>query len=204
LRKLYGQMRITRSRLKNIDDIRNDFPILRTKVYGKPLVYFDNGATTQKPQMVLDKVNEVNTIYNSNIHRGVHALSERASEEYEIAREKVRDALARHVDHEQARYAAVREPMVPVSVGLVLHHVRLDLGFLAFLVARLECLVADGLGPHPRDERHPARVREPLDARYAGGHLRDPARFAPVGRDEPELWLVVLFRAASLPRVPCS
>lgn len=93
MRKLYGQMRITRSRLKNIDDIRNDFPILRTKVYGKPLVYFDNGATTQKPQMVLDKVNEVNTIYNSNIHRGVHALSERASEEYEIAREKVRDFI---------------------------------------------------------------------------------------------------------------
>lgn len=76
--------------MKNIVDIRNDFPILNTKVYGKPLVYFDNGATTQKPLAVLDKVNEVYTIYNSNIHRGVHALSERASEEYEIAREKVR------------------------------------------------------------------------------------------------------------------
>lgn len=86
-------MRITGFRLKNITDIRNDFPILSTKVYGKPLVYFDNGATTQKPQMVLDKVNEVNTTYNSNIHRGVHALSERASEEYEIAREKVRSFI---------------------------------------------------------------------------------------------------------------
>lgn len=79
--------------MKNINDIRNDFPILNTEVYGKPLVYFDNGATTQKPQLVLDKVNEVNTIYNSNIHRGVHALSERASEEYEIAREKVRSFI---------------------------------------------------------------------------------------------------------------
>jgi cysteine desulfurase/selenocysteine lyase len=86
-------MWITGFRLKNITDIRNDFPILSTKVYGKPLVYLDNGATTQKPQAVLDKVNEVNTTYNSNIHRGVHALSERASEEYEIAREKVRSFI---------------------------------------------------------------------------------------------------------------
>ena len=90
MRKLYGQMRIINSSLRNISDIRNDFPILSTKVYGKPLVYFDNGATTQKPQSVLDAINEVNTVYNSNIHRGVHALSERASEEYEKAREKVR------------------------------------------------------------------------------------------------------------------
>jgi hypothetical protein len=58
-------MWITGFRLKNITDIRNDFPILSTKVYGKPLVYLDNGATTQKPQAVLDKVNEVNTTYNS-------------------------------------------------------------------------------------------------------------------------------------------
>jgi cysteine desulfurase/selenocysteine lyase len=76
--------------LKNINDIRADFPILGKKVYGKPLVYFDNGATTQKPQCVIDAVNEVFTSYNANIHRGVHALSDRASEEYENAREKVR------------------------------------------------------------------------------------------------------------------
>lgn len=58
-------------------------------VYGKPLVYFDNGATTQKPQSVIDSVNEVLTSYNGNIHRGVHYLSDMSSEAYENARQKV-------------------------------------------------------------------------------------------------------------------
>lgn len=79
--------------VKTIAEIRADFPILNTKVYGKPLVYFDNGATTQKPQCVIDAVNEVFTFYNANIHRGVHSLSDRASEEYEKAREKVRSFI---------------------------------------------------------------------------------------------------------------
>jgi cysteine desulfurase/selenocysteine lyase len=76
--------------LKTINDIRADFPVLGKKVYGKHLVYFDNGATTQKPQCVIDAVNEIFTTYNANIHRGVHALSDRTSEEYENAREKIR------------------------------------------------------------------------------------------------------------------
>jgi cysteine desulfurase/selenocysteine lyase len=84
---------IKTGRLKNIEDIRADFPLLGTRVYGKPLVYFDNGATTQKPQPVIDTVNEVFAAYNANIHRGVHALSDRASEEYENAREKVRSFI---------------------------------------------------------------------------------------------------------------
>jgi cysteine desulfurase/selenocysteine lyase len=79
--------------LKSIADIRADFPILATKVYNKPLVYFDNGATTQKPRSVIDAVSEVFINYNSNIHRGVHALSDKASEEYEKAREKVRSFI---------------------------------------------------------------------------------------------------------------
>ncbi len=79
--------------MKNISEIRADFPILATKVYNLPLVYFDNGATTQKPKSVIDAVNEVFTSYNSNIHRGVHALSDRASEEYEKSREKVRSFI---------------------------------------------------------------------------------------------------------------
>jgi cysteine desulfurase/selenocysteine lyase len=79
--------------LKNISDIRSDFPLLSRKVYDKPLVYLDNGATTQKPQCVIDAFNEVFTGYNANIHRGVHALSDRASEEYEKAREKVRSFI---------------------------------------------------------------------------------------------------------------
>jgi cysteine desulfurase/selenocysteine lyase len=90
MRFLYGEMRLIRLNVKEISDIRKDFPILSLKVYDKPLVYFDNGATTQKPRCVIDEVDKVLTTYNSNIHRGVHALSDKASEEYEKAREEVR------------------------------------------------------------------------------------------------------------------
>ncbi|MCU0474131.1 MAG: cysteine desulfurase [Bacteroidales bacterium] len=79
--------------MKNISGIRADFPLLSRSVYGKPLVYLDNGATTQKPQCVIDAVDEVYKSYNANIHRGVHALSDKASEEYENAREKVRSFI---------------------------------------------------------------------------------------------------------------
>ena len=79
--------------MKDISDIRADFPLLHQTVYNRPLVYFDNGATTQKPECVIDAVNEVFTSYNSNIHRGVHFLSDKASEEYENAREKVRSFI---------------------------------------------------------------------------------------------------------------
>ena len=64
--------------------------MLSRRVYDKQLVYFDNGATTQKPQCVLDAVREVYTTYNGNVHRGVHAMSDLTSEAYENAREKVR------------------------------------------------------------------------------------------------------------------
>ncbi|MFZ0283575.1 MAG: cysteine desulfurase [Bacteroidales bacterium] len=76
--------------MRNISEIRSDFPILARKVYDKPLIYFDNGATTQKPLCVLDAVREVYTTYNGNIHRGVHAMSDLTSEAYENARETVR------------------------------------------------------------------------------------------------------------------
>jgi cysteine desulfurase / selenocysteine lyase len=70
--------------------LREDFPILKQKVHGKPLVYFDNGATSQKPQAVIDTLDRYYSTENSNIHRGVHALSERATAAYEAAREKIR------------------------------------------------------------------------------------------------------------------
>jgi len=79
--------------VKDIAKIRADFPILGRKVYDKPLVYFDNGATTQKPQSVIDALTEVYTTYNSNIHRGVHYLSDMSSEAYENSREKVRSFI---------------------------------------------------------------------------------------------------------------
>ncbi|MES0371886.1 MAG: aminotransferase class V-fold PLP-dependent enzyme, partial [Mariprofundaceae bacterium] len=74
----------------NIEKIRSDFPILHQQVYGKPLVYLDNAATTQKPQCVIDAVRHYYEKDNANIHRGVHALSERATADYEAARETIR------------------------------------------------------------------------------------------------------------------
>jgi cysteine desulfurase/selenocysteine lyase len=79
--------------VRDISDIRADFPLLGRRVYDKPLVYFDNGATTQKPLCVLDAVREVYTTYNGNIHRGVHAMSDMTSEAYENSREKVRSFI---------------------------------------------------------------------------------------------------------------
>lgn len=69
--------------------VRDDFPILRQRVNGKPLVYLDNAATSQKPQSVLDAMNSYYTDENSNIHRGVHYLSDKATESYEASRKKI-------------------------------------------------------------------------------------------------------------------
>jgi len=77
----------------DIKKIRDDFPILSRKIYDKPLVYFDNGATTQKPKIVIDAINELYSEYNSNVHRGVHYLSDKMTEKYEIAREKIKNFL---------------------------------------------------------------------------------------------------------------
>ena len=77
----------------DIQKIRADFPILAQTVYGNPLVYMDNGATTQKPQAVIDTLARMYANFNANIHRGVHYLSEQATEAYENARRTVRDFL---------------------------------------------------------------------------------------------------------------
>ena len=74
--------------MKSISEIRRDFPILERKIGGNPLVYFDNGATCQKPQQVIDSIVQYYTTYNANIHRGVHTLSQEATEAYETARKK--------------------------------------------------------------------------------------------------------------------
>lgn len=74
----------------NVQAIRKDFPILHQKVHGKDLIWFDNGATTQKPQQVIDAISHFYRHDNSNIHRGAHTLAARATDEYEAAREKVR------------------------------------------------------------------------------------------------------------------
>ena len=74
----------------DINKIREDFPILSREVYGKPLVYLDNAATTQKPLMVLDAMRDEYLNVNANVHRGVHYLSQQATDLHEAAREKVR------------------------------------------------------------------------------------------------------------------
>src|SRR6516164_6250901 len=73
----------------DVNRIRADFPILARPVYGKPLVYLDNAASAQKPQEVLDRVNQVYTSQYANVHRGLHYLANEATEAYEDAREKV-------------------------------------------------------------------------------------------------------------------
>jgi cysteine desulfurase/selenocysteine lyase len=77
----------------HIDKIRSDFPILNQQVHGKPLVYLDNGATTQKPKCVLDTINHFHNQINANIHRGVHKLSDESTQAYEDARETVRQFI---------------------------------------------------------------------------------------------------------------
>jgi cysteine desulfurase / selenocysteine lyase len=92
----------SRTRSGNFDvmRLREDFPILKQKVHGKPLVYLDNGATGQKPQSVIDALEHYYKAENSNIHRGVHHLSERATSAYEAAREKIRGYINARSDKE--------------------------------------------------------------------------------------------------------
>ena len=73
----------------DIQKIRADFPILSQEVNGKPLVYFDNGATSQKPKVVIDAITKYYEEINANIHRGVHALSQLATDAYEVSRQKI-------------------------------------------------------------------------------------------------------------------
>ena len=77
----------------DIEKIRQDFPILASKIHGKPLAYFDNGATSQRPQQAIDAVSHFYQHDNANIHRGVHTLSDRATHAYESARHKAQQFI---------------------------------------------------------------------------------------------------------------
>ena len=77
----------------NIDKIRKDFPILKIQSNNKPLIFFDNGASSQKPQVVLDKINEIYKTKYANIHRGIYDLSQKATEAYEESRKKIQKFL---------------------------------------------------------------------------------------------------------------
>ena len=84
----------------DVEAIRADFPTLHQQVSGHDLVYLDNGASTQKPQSVIDAINHFYTHDNANVHRGIHTLSQRATDSFEAARSTVRDFLNAQSDAE--------------------------------------------------------------------------------------------------------
>jgi cysteine desulfurase/selenocysteine lyase len=98
----------------DIQKIRTQFPILSQTVNGKPLVYFDNGATSQKPQVVIDSIVDYYSNYNANIHRGVHTLSQLATDAYEQARNKIQN----HFNAKQA-YEIIFTSGTTESINLV-------------------------------------------------------------------------------------
>ena len=77
----------------DVEKIRKDFPVLQQEVYGNPLIYLDNGSTSQKPSAVIEKISSFYSHRNSSIHRGIHFLSEQATVEYESARNRVKEFI---------------------------------------------------------------------------------------------------------------
>jgi len=92
--------RIFLNKMIDIQKIRADFPILSQKVNGKPLVYFDNGATSQKPKVVIEAISKYYEEINANIHRGVHTLSQLATDAYEVSRGKIQAHINAKFAHE--------------------------------------------------------------------------------------------------------
>ena len=99
-----------------VDKIRADFPILEEKIYGKRLVYLDSGATSQRPRQVIEKMNEYYLRYNSNVHRGVHFLSNKCTDANEEAREIVRDFI-----HASSEKEIIFTRGTTESINLVAH-----------------------------------------------------------------------------------
>ncbi len=120
----------------DINKVRLDFPILSQKVNGKPLVYFDNGATSQKPQIVIDAISKYYQEINANIHRGVHTLSQLATDAYEESREKIQNHINAKFPHEVLftsgtthginlvanGFASILKPNDEVMVSALEHH----------------------------------------------------------------------------------
>ena len=120
----------------DIHKIRNDFPILSQKVNGKPLVYFDNGATSQKPQVVIDAISNYYKEINANIHRGVHTLSQLATDAYEASRHTIQNHINAKFSHEVIftsgtthginlvanGFASILKPEDEVLVSAMEHH----------------------------------------------------------------------------------
>ncbi|HVX49146.1 MAG TPA: cysteine desulfurase [Chitinophagaceae bacterium] len=108
----------------DVEKVRNDFPLLARKVFGKPLVYFDNAATSQKPTFVLDALEDYYRRYNANVHRGVHTLSQEATDGYEAARKKIADFInARHT-HEIIYTRGTTESINLVAAVFAKQHIK--------------------------------------------------------------------------------
>ena len=90
----------TQNNALNVLDVRKDFPILKRQINGKQLVYLDNAATSQTPQQVIDIISDYYSVYNANIHRGVHQLSQEATDKYEDARQKIQKHFNAKHSHE--------------------------------------------------------------------------------------------------------
>ena len=115
----------------DVQNIRKDFPILQREVNGKPLVYFDNAATSQTPQQVIDTIVDYYSNYNANIHRGVHALSQEATDKYEAARHTIQKHFnAKHT------YEIILTSGTTESINLVAH------GFASLLQKDDEIIVS--------------------------------------------------------------
>jgi cysteine desulfurase/selenocysteine lyase len=113
------------------EKIRADFPILKREIHGKNLVYFDNGATSQTPQIVIDAIVDYYSNYNANIHRGVHTLSQEATDKYEEARIKIQQHFnAKH------SYEVILTSGTTDSINIVAS------GFAAILKAGDEVIVS--------------------------------------------------------------
>lgn len=120
----------------DLDNIRKDFPILNREVNGKPLIYFDNAATSQTPQQVIDVIVDYYTKYNANIHRGVHTLSQEATDKYEAARHTIQQHFNAAKAHEiiftsgtthginmvANGFAALLQPNDEIIVSALEHH----------------------------------------------------------------------------------
>ncbi len=115
----------------DIQKIRADFPILSQKVNGKPLIYFDNGATSQKPQVVIDAISKYYSEINANIHRGVHTLSQLATDAYEDSRKKVQNHI-----NAQNNYEVIFTSGTTHSINIIAN------GFASILKSGDEVLVS--------------------------------------------------------------
>ena len=101
----------------DIQKIREDFPILHQNINGKPLIYFDNAATSQKPKLVIDAISEYYNTINSNIHRGVHTLSQKATDAYELSRQKIQHFINAKHSHEVIFTRGTTESINLVAAG---------------------------------------------------------------------------------------